>query len=199
MTSDEALMLEFQRGSRAAFAELFDRYYGPLYGFFRRRLASPERAEDLAQETFLAVIRATSRYEPRSLLRTYLYGIALKLLAEERRRRAKDPPAPESSPEPTTAAASDTILWVRQALERLEAIDREVLTLREYEQLSYGEIAQLLRLPVNTVRSRLFRARMALKDCLQPEGRSSPKASSNESETNTVTAKLRANEEGISQ
>src|SRR6516165_1006956 len=144
MTSDEALMLEFQRGSREAFAELFARYRGPLCGFFRRRVLRQERAEDLVQETFLIVIRATSRYEPRSLVRTYLYGIALKLLAEERRRRAKDPPAPESHPEPTMDAASDTILWVRQALERLEAIDREVLMLREYEQLSYGEIAQLL-------------------------------------------------------
>jgi RNA polymerase sigma-70 factor, ECF subfamily len=169
MTSDEALMLEFQRGSRPAFEELFARYHGPLCGFFRRRVQSQERGEDLAQETFLAVIRATSRYEPRSLVRAYLYGIALKLLAEERRRQAKDPPAPESSPEPATDDASETVMWVRQALEKLDAIDREVLMLREYEQLSYAEIAQLLRIPVNTVRSRLFRARMAMKDCLQPQ------------------------------
>jgi RNA polymerase sigma-70 factor, ECF subfamily len=170
MTSDEGLMLEFQRGSRPAFEELFERYHGPLCGFFRRRVQSQERGEDLAQETFLAVIRATSRYEPRSLVRTYLYGIALKLLAEERRRQAKDPPAPESSQEPATEDASETVMWVRQALEKLDAIDREVLMLREYEQLSYAEIAQLLRIPVNTVRSRLFRARMAMKDCLQPQG-----------------------------
>ena len=56
MISDEALMLEFQRGSREAFEELFARYREPLYGFFHRRLASKDRAEDLAQETFLAVI-----------------------------------------------------------------------------------------------------------------------------------------------
>ena len=86
MTSDEALMLEFQGGSRAAFEELFGRYRKPLYGFFGRRLNNPERAEDLAQETFLAVIRAASRYEPRASVRTYLYGIALKLLAAERRK-----------------------------------------------------------------------------------------------------------------
>ena len=84
MTSDEALMLEFQAGSRAAFEELFARYQKPLYGFFGRRLNNPERAEDLTQETFLAVIRAASRYEPRASVRTYLYGIALKLLAAER-------------------------------------------------------------------------------------------------------------------
>src|SRR5260370_39383972 len=116
MSSDEALMIEFQRGSREAFAELFGRYYGPLYGFFRRRLASQERAEDLAQETFLAVIRATSRYEPRSLVRTYLYRIDLKLPAEERRLRLKDPPASGTSPEPVTDAASDTILRTRKAM-----------------------------------------------------------------------------------
>src|SRR6516162_8036666 len=90
MTSDEALMLEFQRGSRPAFEELFARYSGPLFGFFLRRLQRQERAEDLVQETFLAVIRATSRYEPRSLVRTYLYGIALNLLAAERRKQTRD-------------------------------------------------------------------------------------------------------------
>jgi RNA polymerase sigma-70 factor (ECF subfamily) len=174
MTSDEALMLEFQRGSRAAFEELFARYRGPLCGFFRRRLDRQERAEDLVQETFLAVVRATSRYEPRSLVRTYLYGIALNLLAAERRRRAKDAPMPESNAEPSAEDPSDSVLWVRQALDRLEAGDREVLMLREYEQLSYAEIGQLLRLPVNTVRSRLFRARMALKDCLQAKTEAKP-------------------------
>jgi RNA polymerase sigma-70 factor (ECF subfamily) len=64
MTSDEALMLEFQGGSLAAFEELFARYRRPRYRFFARRLNNSERAEDLTQETFLAVIRAVSRYEP---------------------------------------------------------------------------------------------------------------------------------------
>jgi RNA polymerase sigma factor (sigma-70 family) len=176
MTSDEALMLKFQGGSREAFEELFARYRGPLYGFFRRRLQIAERAEDLTQETFLAVIRATSRYEPRSRVRTYLYGIAMNLLAAERRKQArdKDAPMPESNPEPSAEDPSDAVLWVRQALDRLEAGDREVLMLREYEQLSYSEIAQLLRLPLNTVRSRLFRARMALRESLQPEAETKP-------------------------
>ena len=62
---------------------------------------------------------------------------------------------------------------MRSAIEKLDADAREVLLLREYEQLSYAEIAALLRVPVNTVRSRLFRARMALKDLLVPQqGRS---------------------------
>ncbi|HEY6305765.1 MAG TPA: RNA polymerase sigma factor [Candidatus Angelobacter sp.] len=199
MTTDEGLMLEFQRGSREAFEELFDRYRGPLYGFFRRRLERQDRAEDLTQETFLAVIRATSRYEPRSLVRTYLYGIALKLLAGERRKQANDLPVPESSPEPAGDDASDTVVWVRQALERLDSTDREVLMLREYEQLSYSEIAQLLRIPVNTVRSRLFRARMALKDCLQPDHPPDVALNRAEHKPGRQPVKLSAGKEGATQ
>src|SRR5713226_4706673 len=92
MISDEALMLEFQVGSHPAFEQLFARYRGPLYGFFRRRLNGDERAEDLMQETFLAVIRAADRYTPTALVRTYLYSIAMNLLAAERRKRFRDSP-----------------------------------------------------------------------------------------------------------
>src|ERR1700751_5905791 len=102
MTSDEALMLEFQEGSRAAFEELFARYRKPLYGFFGRRLNNPERAEDLVQETFLVVVRAAYRYEPRALVRTYLYGIALKLLAAEQRKFLTSTASLGQSAEPKT-------------------------------------------------------------------------------------------------
>src|SRR5437899_13072731 len=125
MTSDETLMLQFQRGSRAAFEELFDRFHGPLYGFFRRRVPSSERAEDLAQETFLAVIRATSRYEPRALVRTYLYGIALKLVAAERRKFLTGSTSGQPAPEPRTDGTPECVLWVRQAMEKLDAPERE--------------------------------------------------------------------------
>lgn len=174
MTSDEALMLEFQGGSRAAFEELFARYRKPLYGFFGRRLDNPGRAEDLTQETFLAVIRAVSRYEPRASVRTYLYGIALKLLAAERRRFLTSSSAGQSAPEPKTDATPDSVLWVRQAMQKLDARDREILMLREYEELSYADIADLLRIPVNTVRSRLFRSRLALKSYLESEAKTNP-------------------------
>src|SRR5579859_2391603 len=174
MTSDEALMLEFQGGSRPAFEELFNRYRQPLYGFFRRRLNNPERAEDLAQETFLAVIRAASRYEPRALVRTYLYGIALKLLAAEQRKFLTSNTVGQSALEPKIDGSPECVLWVRQAMEKLEAPEREILMLREYEQLSYSDIAELLRIPVNTVRSRLFRSRLALRSYMESEAKTNP-------------------------
>ena len=174
MISDEALMLEFQGGSRAAFEELFARYRKPLHGFFGRRLNNPERAEDLVQETFLAVVRAASRYEPRALVRTYLYSIALKLLAAERRKFLTSSTSGQSAPEPKTEGTPECVLWVRQAMDKLDAPEREILMLREYEQLSYSDIAELLRVPVNTVRSKLFRSRLALKSYLESEGKTNP-------------------------
>ena len=171
MTSDEQLMLDFQKGSCEAFTELFHRYREAIYGFFRRRLDDAARAEELAQDTFLAVLRGITRYEPRALVRTYLYGIAFNLLNADRRKRTHEEnhsQAQAKAAEPPAGPDPESALWVRQALERLEAEAREILMLREYEQLSYAEIASLLRVPVNTVRSRLFRARMELKEMLAP-------------------------------
>lgn len=162
--SDEDLMFQFQKGSREAFEELFQRYRDPLYGFFRRRIWDAARAQDLTQETFLAIIRGAGRYEPRAPFRTYLYGIAMMMTYNERRKHTHDVLDFETS----GSRSDDDVLWVRQALQRLDEQDREIVMLREYEQLSYEEIAALLNVPVNTVRSRLFRARMALKNHLKP-------------------------------
>ncbi len=171
MTSDEQLMLQFQQGSREAFEELFERYREPVYGYFRRRLSDAARAEELAQETFIVVLRGIERYEPRATFRTYLYAIAFRQVSGEFRRSKHD--AASLSTEPAAAEQYDAseALWVKRAIAQLDAPHREVLLLREYEQLSYVEISALLRIPVNTVRSRLFRARMELKALLKPERR----------------------------
>ena len=167
--TDEQLMVEFSRGSTEAFSELFSRYKQPVFGFFRRRVADPAQAEELAQETFLAILRASSRYEPRALFRTYLYAIGLKILGAHRRKtafRATFLGSAAEFREPASLATADAELFLRQAVGKLERLDREILLLREFEELSYSEIAALLRLPVNTVRSRLFRARVALRELL---------------------------------
>jgi len=169
MATDEQLMLEFQKGSHEAFNELFLRYRDPVYGFFRRRVAHPARAEELAQESFVAVLRGAQRYEPRATFRAYLFGVAYKILANDRRKLSQNSEGAGPGldvPGPPAPGGAESALWVRQAIERLEGRDREVLLLREYEELSYEEIAGVLRVPVNTVRSRLFRARLALKEML---------------------------------
>ncbi len=169
--SDERLMLAFTQGSSEAFTELFHRYKQPVYGFFCRRVSDPASAEELTQETFFALLRARIRYEPRALFRTYLYAIGFKILRAHRRKaafRVAFLGHRNSVPDPAKQDATESGLWVRRAVEKLDPLDREIVMLREFEQLSYGEIADLLHLPLNTVRSRLFRARTSLRDLLEP-------------------------------
>ncbi|HXO05654.1 MAG TPA: RNA polymerase sigma factor [Candidatus Sulfotelmatobacter sp.] len=169
MTSDEQLILELQQGSDAAFTELFLRYRERVYGFFRRRMNDAAQAEELAQETFLAVLRAAQGYEPRATFRAYLFGIAFNILTAHRRKSALNTTQSDSAPEEVpypSGTNPENVIWVRQAVERLDDAEREVLLLREFEELSYEEIAKMLHAPVNTVRSRLFRARLALREIL---------------------------------
>ena len=93
MTNDEALMQEFQRGSRAAFEELFARYRKPLYGFFGRRLNNSERAEDLTQEFALRFIRGRFRQaDPgRGRFRDYVKTSLFNLVEDYRRQERKQP------------------------------------------------------------------------------------------------------------
>ena len=168
MTSDEELIDRVGRASQEAADALFQRYRDAVWQFFRRRVADAAVAEELAQDTFVAIIEGARRYQRRGAFRSYLFGIAYNVLLAERRKRAHraadsldgDPPSPRS-------ADPDDVLWLRDALATLDEDDREMLMLREYEQLSYQEIADVRGTPLNTVRSQLFRARIALKDALE--------------------------------
>lgn len=163
-------MLACRNGSSDAFEELFGRYRRAIWGYFWRRLADPARAEELAQEAFVAVLEGAARYEQRALFRTYLYGIAFNLLSAERRKLHNRPSEPLDEVNTMAAAVDpDADLWVKRAVAQLDPSDREIVLLREYEQLSYAEIADLLGMPLNSVRSRLFRARLELRRLLMPE------------------------------
>jgi len=163
---DQELMVAVSRGETGAFSELFRRYQQPVFGFYRRRLADPAQAEELTQETFVAILRGASRYQPTAPFRTYLYGIAFRMLGAYRRKRALRSAFFGGSRALATQSTTETELLLREAVGKLERTDREILLLREFEQLSYAEIAELLKLPINTVRSRLFRARVALRELL---------------------------------
>jgi RNA polymerase sigma-70 factor (ECF subfamily) len=163
--SDEELMQAFKRGEALAFRELFDRYKNPIYGFVRRRVDDPSRAEEITQDVFLALVQQQKNYEVRASFRTFLYRIALNRVASERRKMAE---APALDPEVAVGGDIGVVQQVREALARLEPEQREIVMLREYQGLSYQEIAQVLNVPVGTVRSRLFRAKLALRELLAP-------------------------------
>jgi RNA polymerase sigma-70 factor (ECF subfamily) len=170
-STDEQLILALREGSEPAFTTLFHRFQQPLFGFFSRRLSDSARAEELTQETFIALFRAAKRYEPTASFRTYLYAIAFRILRSDRRKslfRAAFLGSPNAATTATTRSHTEDSLWVRRALAQLEPTDREIVMLREYQQLSYAEIAAVLQIPLNTARSRLFRARAALRNLLIP-------------------------------
>jgi RNA polymerase sigma-70 factor (ECF subfamily) len=163
--SDEWLMERVRQGDTTHFATIFERYREPVWRFFRRRVAEPSRAEELAQQTFVAALASAARYEARGAFRSYLFGIAFNLLMEWR-RQSRQFELLEVADTPASGGDPDAALWVKGALAQLEPEQREILMLREYEELSYQEIADVLALPLNTVRTRLFRAREAMRVAL---------------------------------
>jgi RNA polymerase sigma-70 factor (ECF subfamily) len=166
MTDDE-LMAEVRRGSRAAFETLFERYREPIWGFFRRRTSDPDVSQELAQDTFVAVLEGARRYRALGTFRSYLFGVAYHVLLSHRRKQTHRQTEPFAADPASAATDRDDVIWIREALSTLEESDREILMLREYEGLSYQEIADVRGTPLNTVRSQLFRTRMALKAALE--------------------------------
>src|SRR5262245_38377117 len=141
MVSDEELMLAFRGGSESAFDALFERYREPIWRFFRRRVTDAARAEELAQDTFVPLVQNAGRYMPRAPFRRYLFGIAFNIWLAARRRTRLAVVAPEGWEPPAATTDPAVAIWVRQALAALPELDRDVLMLREYEQLDYAEIA----------------------------------------------------------
>jgi RNA polymerase sigma-70 factor (ECF subfamily) len=165
--TDEQLMLDVKRGSHEAFELVFERYRDPVWRFFRRRVEPGALAEELTQDTFVAILESAPRYRPSAKFRSFAFAIAYNILLAARRkesRRATEPLIPDALA--AVEGDPEIVLIVRAALAELEGEDREILMLREYEQFSYEEIATLRQVPVSTIRSRLFRARIALRDIL---------------------------------
>ena len=181
MESDERLMLRFQSGDVRAFEELVRRHRTPVFSFLLRLTGDRGRAEDLCQETFLRLVRAAGSWEPRALLRTWLYQVARNQAVDEARRQAfrraeplDDPArAAEPSPHPGPDAAAEGALLrpkLEVALAALPEEQREVFLLREHAGLRFAEIAEVTGVPENTVKSRMRYALESLRARLEALG-----------------------------
>jgi RNA polymerase sigma-70 factor (ECF subfamily) len=169
----EHLIRDSRRGKEAAFLRLFDDHHLPLFRFALRLTGSMADAEDIVQECFLALLRPDCRFDPgRTAIRTYLFG-AVRNQALNRLRRREQGAALESPRElgdPRTPEADalrgEMAEAVAGAIAELPESQREVLLLAHYEQLSLAEIAEVTQLEVTAVKSRLQRARAALRETL---------------------------------
>ncbi|HQY29402.1 MAG TPA: sigma-70 family RNA polymerase sigma factor [Burkholderiaceae bacterium] len=172
VTAEDRLLVERARdGDQRAFAELVRRHQDRVFRFVLRMTGSRDEAMDLTQDTFMKAWQALPRWQPQAQFRTWLFQIArngaLDLL--RRRGRVEFVPLDEGPAVPAHAPAPDERLEIRQrydlldaALRSLPAEHREILLLREVEELSYAEIGTALEIHEGTVKSRLARARVAL-------------------------------------
>lgn len=156
------------------FRQLVDEHRRPLYHFILRRIGNEAEAEDLAQQAFIDAYESFARFRGESQLSTWLYGIALNLVRNHlsrspARRYVMDSDEegleilPDGAPGPERETAEREIfLKICQEMAELPVEMREALILVGVEGLSYEEAADLLRVPVGTVRSRLSRARSRL-------------------------------------
>jgi RNA polymerase sigma-70 factor (ECF subfamily) len=180
-SSDEALVKQFLRGDVSAFAELVARYTAPIFNLAFRLTDDRAEAENVTQETFLRVYAALPRSRTDLAFKPWLFQIAVNLcrdLARKKRPAAfseletANEPALEESIEDEAPLPFDQLEErdLEHALARavggLPEIYRAVVTLRYTEELAYEEIAQVLKLPVNTVRTHLFRAKALLRKSL---------------------------------
>jgi RNA polymerase sigma-70 factor, ECF subfamily len=184
---DPAVVEQARRGSEAAYRELLTRYERPVFSLIFRMVRDREMAEDLAQETFIKVLNNLDRYSPEFKFSSWLFKIANNLTIDHLRRRRVETISIEGAPDAVTSesARATSIAVVSQdesPLEELEsrelgtAIERAIgklrpeyracIMLRHVEDKSYEEIAEIVKLPLGTVKTYIHRARHELRAAL---------------------------------
>jgi RNA polymerase sigma-70 factor, ECF subfamily len=172
--SDESLLAAHLRGDPRAFGVLVSRHERRIYGLCLRILGNREDAEDATQEAFLAALRKAATFRRAAAFSTWLYRIAVNAATDQGRRRGRsrlttlDPEdagvVADQGPdlgESVTAAVA-----VQTALARVPEEFRVAVVLCDLYRVPYADAAQILEIPVGTVKSRVFRGRAALAACL---------------------------------
>jgi RNA polymerase sigma-70 factor (ECF subfamily) len=182
---DAELVDEALGGDQLSFQLLVERYQERIFGLARHYTKNAVEVEDIVQDTFLKAFRRLATFQRQSSFSTWLYRIAVNTALDFLKRMGRSPVQavedPELSAAPTRALAGSGIAVAApdarlrreevaritaEVLEELPEIFRTVLVLREFEDLSYQQMADVLGLSIGTVESRLFRARARFKDAL---------------------------------
>ena len=172
---DHTLVQRFLGGEEAAFDRLVERYYQRLDRLAQYILRNPSAAEDITQEAFLRAYRALPRFRGEASVYAWLYRITVNLCLNYLRQQALRPAtaaelfdASASAPDPSALVeGQERHRAVRNAIEALPPHYRIAVILRDLEGLSYQEIAELLAIPVGTVKSRLNYGKRLLQEQLR--------------------------------
>lgn len=183
--SDEDLVAAFQGGDWSAFDVLVARWERKIRGAIFRILGSEEEARDLCQEAFLKAFRSLGSFKGEARFSSWLYQIALNLCRDRMRRKkgrtmvslddledGTEPPT-RALPPPSAldlVLARDLSRTVAAAVAGLPDDQREVIVLKEYQGLTFLEIADVLGIPISTVKTRLYRGLVQLRERLESKG-----------------------------
>ena len=181
---DAGLVRGLRAGIESSYEELIDRYQQPVYGLVYSLLGDQTDACDVVQEVFLKVFRSVANFQERSSLRTWIYRIAVNEAHNHRRwfsRHRKREVAfehedeghhcyevmPDPRPSPFDRALdAETRMLIESALEEVSPVFRTAVVLRDIEDLTYEEIADILQISLGTVKSRILRGRESLRRVL---------------------------------
>jgi RNA polymerase sigma-70 factor, ECF subfamily len=177
-TSDEVLIGRIASGDRLAMQVLYARHHVRVYRFVLRLVSDPTTAEELISEVFLDVWRQANRFEGRSAVSTWLLAIArFKALSALRRRTDEelDEEAAAAIEDPSddpeiSLQKKDKGAILRKCLTALSPDHREIIDLVYYHEKSIEEVAEVLKIPENTVKTRMFYARKKLAELLKAAG-----------------------------
>lgn len=172
---DELLAIRCQLGEPAAFDDLIARWHAPLWSFVRRLVGEDDAAREIFQDVWVRVIRGIPQLRDGSKLRAWLFGIARRTLMDRLRQEyARSPTVDvdvdEIAADPSAGGDEEDLQELEGALSDLPITEREVLTLFYLQELSLAEVADALKVPVGTIKSRLFRARRLLRQALTARG-----------------------------
>ena len=194
--TDKELVRRVQRGDRAAFDLLYQRYQQRIRSLVGRFVHAAEDVDDVVQEAFIKAYRALPRFRGESAFYTWLYRISVNTAKNHLASRSRQPLGVELDADDARTAVAEALrdiedpeaalrrdqlqATVDQALANLPEDLRSALTLREFDGLSYAQIAEIMDCPVGTVRSRIFRAREAVDQRIQRllGGRATPREGS---------------------
>jgi len=182
MTDPHALLIRrIAKGERSALAALYRALERPVYRFILSRLNDPHGAADLLQDVFIDVWKGSARFEGRSKVQTWIFGIAHRKVIDHMRKHGRVdltntmPDTPDDSPDMEAClAATQEARHVGACLEELSDGHRSVVSLVFYQDMSAPEVSAAIGLPEGTVRSRLHHAKKLLLRCLQGRMERSP-------------------------
>ncbi len=182
LTDEDLLRATLEGGAQRerAFLELVDRYERRIYGICHRFFGNHADAQDAVQDTFLAIARRGGAFRGDSKLSTWIYRVAVNACKDRARARDRRPQTPVEDVARTAAAAgvdlssedefglSEIRDDIAAALLQLDEVSRTLIILCAIEGRDYAEVAEVMDLPIGTVKSRVFRARAKLADLLAP-------------------------------